>query len=66
MVWIAQDVYAALFDEASSLEDQLKMVAVWRDIATGLGDVAGVTRIHDLLVGALGEQGPLMLGQFEV
>lgn len=63
---MAQDVYAALFDHTLGLEDQLKMVAVWRDITTSLGDAAGVWRIHDLLVAALGEQGSLMLGQFEL
>lgn len=63
---MAQDAYTALLREASSLEYQLKMVVVWRDITTTLGDVTGVERIHDLLINELGEEGPLMLGQHEV
>lgn len=65
MVWMAQDVYAALYDDAYSLEDDLKMVSVWRDITTNLGDTVGVTRIHDLLIKELGEEGPSMLDQFD-
>ena len=62
---MAQDVYAALYDDAFTLEDDLKMVSVWRDITTNLGDTVGVTRIHDLLIKELGEEGPSMLDQFD-
>lgn len=63
---MAQDVYAGLLRHVRTLVDQLKMVAVWRDITSGLGDAAGVARIHDSLIVAIGENGPFMLNIFEV
>ena len=65
VVWKAQDVYAALLCQTHGLRDQLKMVAVWRDIASDLGDMNGVVRIHDLLIQAIGENGPLLLNHFD-
>lgn len=41
------------------------MAVVWRDIAQGMGDGVGVAKIHDLLVVELGEEGPMLLGEFE-
>ncbi|MCJ1467666.1 hypothetical protein MMC07_006291 [Pseudocyphellaria aurata] len=66
VVWMAQDVYAGLLRHVHELADQLKMVAVWRDIVTGLGDTAGVEKIHDLLITAFGENGPFMLNGFDI
>lgn len=65
VVWLAQDVYAALLRQAHGLRAQLKMVAVWRDIVADLEDATGVTMIHDLLIKAIGENGPLMLSRFD-
>lgn len=62
---MAQDVYAGLLRHVRTLIDQLKMVAVWRDMTSDLGDAAGVARIHDSLIVAFGEKGPLMLNMFE-
>lgn len=64
VVWMAQDVYAALLDLVRGLKDQLQMVVVWRDIAQGMDDGDGVMKIHDLLVEELGEEGPMLLGEF--
>lgn len=66
VVWMAQDVYAGLLRQVRALADQLKMVAVWRDITSELGDAAGVVRIHDLLISTIGENGPFMLDSFDV
>lgn len=66
VVWMAQDVYAELLGHIRTLEDQLKIVAVWRDITSDLGDAAGVVRIHDLLITTIGENGPFMLDGFDV
>lgn len=63
---MAQDVYAGLLCQVHELADQLKMVAVWRDITSELGDTAGVMKIHDLLITAFGENGPFMLDRFDV
>lgn len=65
VVWIAQDVYAALLNRVRGLREQLQMAVVWRDIALGMGDGVGVAKIHDLLVVELGEEGPMLLGEFE-
>lgn len=62
---MAQDVYAALLNRVSGLREQLQMAVVWRDIAQGMGDGIGVAKIHDLLVVELGEEGPMLLGEFE-
>lgn len=64
VVWMAQDVYAALLNLVRGLKDQLQMVVVWRDIAQGMDDADGVMKIHDLLVEELGEEGPMLLGEF--
>ena len=48
-------------DWTSTLDDSLAMVSVLRQICYDLGDVEGVTRIHALLVEALGESGPTLL-----
>lgn len=61
---MAQDVYAALLNLVRGLKDQLQMVFVWRDIAQGMDDGDGVMKIHDLLVEELGEEGPMLLGEF--
>lgn len=61
---MAQDVYAALLNLVRGLKDQLQMVVVWRDIAHGMNDGDGVMKIHDLLVEELGEEGPMLLGEF--
>lgn len=61
---MAQDVYAILLNRVRGLRDQLQMAVVWRDIAQGMGDVEGVAKIHDLLVVELGEEGPMLLGEF--
>lgn len=63
VVWMAQDVYTALLKQSVNLMDQLEIVAVWRDITSDIGDDRGVASIHDFLIKALGEEGPLMLGQ---
>ena len=63
---MAQDVYGGLLRQVRALADQLKMVAVWRDITCELNDAAGVARIHDLLVSAIGQNGPFMLDKFTV
>ena len=62
VVWLAQDAYIGLLGEVQDLADQLKLVTIWRDITKCLGNVDGVARIHDLLLGELGEEGPLLLG----
>lgn len=64
VVWMAQDVYVALLNLVRGLKDQLQMVVVWRDIAHGMDDGDGVMKIHDLLVEELGEEGPMLLGEF--
>ena len=61
VVWLAQDVYAGLMGEEQTLQSQLAWVTVWRDIVGSLEDEEGVARIHDLLIGALGQEGPMML-----
>lgn len=61
MVWLAQDVYSLLLSRARGLGDQLRMVLKWREITSDLDDAAGVAKIHDILIKALGEEGPLML-----
>ena len=58
---MAQDTYAALLQKTNTLAQQLKLVALYRDVSRGFGDAAGVAKIHDLLVDALGEGGPLLL-----
>lgn len=62
---LAQEVYMALLDRVHGLRDQLKMVTMWRDIVTDLGDTAGVVKIHDLLIKAIGENGPLLLSHYD-
>lgn len=53
-----------LLNRMRGLKDQLQMVVVWRDIAQRMGDGDGVVRIHDLLIEELGEEGPMLLGEF--
>lgn len=65
MVWMAQDVYAGLLCQVRVLADQLRMVAVWRQITSGRGDTAGVMRIHDLLISNIGDNGPFLLDGFD-
>lgn len=43
------------------MESQLALVTTWRDIVRSLQDVEGVAKMHDLLIGALGQEGPMML-----
>lgn len=66
VVWMAQDVYAWLLRQVRILADQLKMVAVWRDITRNLGDSDGGVRIHDILITAIGKNGPSLLDEFDV
>lgn len=66
VVWMAQDVYAALLRQVRALADQLKMVTVWRDIMHNLGDADGIKKIHDILITAIGENGPLLLDNLDV
>lgn len=62
VVWLAQDVYAALLgDDEPTLRSQLKLVTMWRDIVGSLNDDEGVAKIHDLLIDALGQEGPMLL-----
>lgn len=61
VVWLAQDVYAGVMGAEQTLQSQLAWVTVWRDILGSLEDDEGVARIHDLLIGALGQRGPMML-----
>ena len=43
------------------LEDQLKLVALWRNITKSLGDQQGLAKIYKLLMEALEEDDPLLL-----
>ena len=43
------------------MESQLALVTKWRDIVGSFQDDVGVAKMHDLLVGALGQEGPMML-----
>lgn len=62
---MAQDVYAGLLCQVRVLTDQLRIVAVWREVTSELGDTAGVVRIHDLLISNIGEKGPFLLDGFD-
>ncbi len=64
VIWMAQDAFKAVLGRVKGLRDQLQMVVVWRDISQGLDDTEGVIKIHDLLVEAIGQEGPLLLGRF--
>lgn len=65
MVWFAQDVYKAHLSRIRCLDDQLRLVNMFRDIASKVSHINGIIEIHDLLAQELGDQGPLMLGQVE-
>lgn len=56
VVWLAQDVYVARLRRARGLEEQLKMVELWRDIMFTLGDTEGVGKLHDMLHQVLGSR----------
>ena len=62
VIWQAQKTYGALLNMADSLEQQLRLVTVWKNMLQALGDVEGLARMRDLLVRELGEEGPLLLG----
>ncbi len=44
-----------------NLEDQLKLVTLWRNITKSLGDKKGLAEIYQLLMEALGENDPMVL-----
>ena len=48
-------------EREQTLQSQLELVTIWRDIVGFLQDDEGVAKIHDLLIGALGQEGPMML-----
>lgn len=65
VVWFAQDVYKAHLELVRCLDDQLKLVNMFRDMTSKVGYTHGIIKIHDLLAEEFGDQGPLMLGQVE-
>ena len=62
---MAQDVYAARLEGAHSLEDQLEMVRLWRDLTVFLNDWQGHIKMQRLMTEALGEVGVELLGEIE-
>ena len=65
VVWFAQDVYKAHLALIRCLDDQLRLVNLFRDMASKVSHTNGIIMIHDLLAQEFGDQGPLMLGQVE-
>ena len=61
VIWLAQDVYGALLLGKHELEDQLKLVTLWRNITKSLGDQKGLATIYQLLTEALEEDDPMLL-----
>ncbi|KAL9586780.1 MAG: hypothetical protein Q9212_000666 [Teloschistes hypoglaucus] len=57
IVWLAQDAVAAFMALAEgSLDMQCKIVRTWIDFCKTLEDTEGVNKIHELMVGELGEE----------
>lgn len=65
VVWLAQDVYGAYMERAQNVDDQLKMVKLWRDLVVFLSDWRGHARMQQLVAEAWGKDGAQMLGEIE-
>ncbi|KAL8674329.1 MAG: hypothetical protein Q9168_001258 [Polycauliona sp. 1 TL-2023] len=63
VVWLAQDVYKGRFlvDVEGQLSDQLMVVAKFMDLAMDLEGMEGKQKIHEMLVGEIGEHAIAML-----
>ena len=59
-------MYTAHLDGAKTLQDQLRLVDMLRDMASKVAPPEGIAKIHDLLTQEFGDHGPLMLGQIGV
>ena len=44
-----------------NLEDQLKIVTLWRDIVRSLGDEEGLATVYHMVAEATGENDPVVL-----
>ena len=58
VVWLAQDVYAAELELMRTLEDQFRLISVWRNIMITLNCEKGLNRIDELLSKAVVGQVP--------
>ena len=65
VVWLAQDVYKAHYDKLETIDDQLELVRLWRDILAHFDDLEGVRKVENLLAGVWGEDAPKMLGEVQ-
>lgn len=63
VVWLAQDVYSAYSNGVQTLDDQLHLVRIWRDLLLHFDDHEGVRKIEALLVQALGKDAVRILGK---
>ncbi|KAL8826227.1 MAG: hypothetical protein Q9191_003938 [Dirinaria sp. TL-2023a] len=63
VVWMAQDVYKALYGRVQTVDDQLQLVKLWRDILIYLDTWESVRKVEMLLAGAWGEGAGKMLGE---
>lgn len=64
VTWQAQKTYGALLNLADSLEQQLRLITVWKNMLEALGDAEALARMWELLVRDLGEEGPFLLGPY--
>lgn len=65
VVWLAQDVYKALYEKLETTDDQLELVRLWRDILAYLNDLEGVRKVENLLAGVWGEDARKMFGEVQ-
>ena len=54
VVWLAQDVYASDLGKLKTLDDQTRLIMLWKDILVRLKDNEGLVKMNELLLKALG------------
>ena len=49
VVWLAQDVYAAELEQVKTLDDQLRLIQIWKELLSTINCKDGLMRMNVLL-----------------